>query len=334
LKYLLTGGAGFIGSHLGEALTAEGHEVVVLDDLSTGRVENVAHLLAGGRAELVEGSVLDEEVVLELLGEVDGCLHLASIVGVSLVVGRPVETLLANVRGADVVLSAAARLGRPLLLTSTSEIYGKGDGSALRESSDRVWGATWKSRWNYATSKSFAEALALGYHRELGADNTIVRLFNTVGPRQRDAFGMVVPRFVRQALADEDITVFGDGSQTRCFAHVLDSVDAIVRMLRLGSTAGRVFNVGSGSPIAIRELAERVIARAGSNSGLRFVPYAEAYGEGFEELGRRQPDTTALYQHTGWQARRTIDETIDDVILFEQAAIAAAGRNGGVRVSG
>ena len=246
-------------------------------------------------------------------------MHLASVVGVSLVVQRPVETLLQNVRGADVVLSAAAALGKPVLLTSTSEVYGKNDGTALPESADRVLGAAWKSRWNYATSKSFAEALALGYHRELGAKNTVVRLFNTVGPRQSDAFGMVLPRFVRQALAGDDITVFGDGSQTRCFAHVLDSVDAIVRLLGTGSAAGRVFNVGSGTAISIRALAELVIERAGSDSRIRFVPYEKAYDEGFEELGRRRPDTSALAEQTGWRARRTIEEAIDDLILFEQA---------------
>jgi UDP-glucose 4-epimerase len=243
-------------------------------------------------------------------------------------VQRPVDTLLKNVRGADVVLSAAAAFGKPGLLTSTSEVYGKSDGSALSEGDDRVLGAAWKSRWNYGTSKSFAEALALGYHRELGVKNTVVRLFNTVGPRQSDAFGMVLPRFVRQALAGEDITVFGDGSQTRCFAHVLDSVDAIVRLLGTESAAGRVFNVGSGTAISIRALAQLVVQRAGSESRIGFVPYEKAYDEGFEELGNRRPDTSALTEQTGWRARRTVEEAIDDVILFECLGMTGSGTNG------
>ena len=328
-NYLVTGGAGFIGSHLCDALTARGDRVIVVDDLSTGRLTNIIHLLAAGRAEFVEGSVLDEDLMLELLGEVDACVHLASVVGVSLVVERPVETLLCNVRGADTVLSAAAGLSKPVLLTSTSEVYGKNDGSALPEAADRVLGATWKSRWNYASSKSFAEALALGYHREVGAKNVVVRLFNTVGPRQSDAFGMVLPRFVRQALADEDITVYGDGLQTRCFAHVFDSVDAILRLLDAELAVGRVFNVGSGIPISIGELAERVIERSGSNSNLTFVPYEEAYADGFEELGRRRPDTRALYECTGWRPSHTIDEAIDDLIVFERAARATVAHTNG-----
>ena len=231
MKYLITGGAGFIGSHLSDRLTADGHEVVVLDDLSTGRIDNIQHLIRSGRIEFVEGSVTEEDLVLGVLESVDACVHLASIVGVSLVVDNPVDTLLSNVRGSDVVLSAAAGIRRPVLYASTSEVYGKHSNGALDEDADRILGPIQKCRWNYATSKSFGEALALGYAQELGAKNTVVRLFNTVGPRQTGMYGMVLPRFVRQAVTGQPLTVFGDGTQTRCFAHVHDTVEALVRLL-------------------------------------------------------------------------------------------------------
>jgi UDP-glucose 4-epimerase len=315
----VTGGSGFIGSHLCGRLSADGHEVIVLDDLSTGRLSNIEHLLEAGRVEFVEGSVLDRNLVHELLDATDACAHLASAVGVSLVVDRPVDTLLSNVRGTDTVLSASAALKKRLLFTSTSEVYGKSDGRFLSEDSDRVLGPTSKARWNYSTSKAFGEALALGYHRELGAENVVVRLFNTVGPRQTGAYGMVLPRFVRQALTGEPITVYGDGTQTRCFVHVQDTVEAILRLLASEGAPGQVFNVGSDGEISIHELAQRVIARANSTSEIHFIPYIEAYDEGFEELGRRKPDTTALRELTGWEPQRTVDDAIDDVILYERA---------------
>jgi UDP-glucose 4-epimerase len=330
LRYLVTGGSGFIGSHLCDRLSADGHDVLVLDDLSTGRVSNIAHLLESGRAQFVEGSVLDRDLVHELLDTVDACLHLASAVGVGLVVDRPVDTLLSNVRGIDTVLSATAALEKPLLLTSTSEIYGKSDGRTQSEDSNRILGPTSRSRWNYSTAKAFGEALALGYHRELGAKNVVVRLFNTVGPRQTGAYGMVLPRLVRQALTGEPVTVYGDGRQTRCFTHVHDTVDAVVRLLPSEAAAGQVFNVGSDGELSIYELAQRVIARAESPSEIRLIPYGEAYAEGFEELGRRKPDTTALRALTGWAPERTVDDAIDDVILYERAALdpEAGGRIG------
>ena len=324
LKYLVTGGAGFIGSHLSDRLTADGHEVVVLDDLSTGRIDNIEHLIRSGRVEFVEGSVTNEDLMLGVLEPVDACVHLASIVGVSLVVDNPVDTLLSNVRGTDTVLSAAAALRKRTLFASTSEIYGKHSNGALDEDSDRILGAIQKARWNYATSKSFGEALALGYHKELGAQNTVVRLFNTVGPRQTGMYGMVLPRFVRQAVSGQPLTVFGDGTQTRCFAHVHDTVDALVRLLGCEDAAGRVFNIGNDSEISIMGLARRVIARSGSDSHVHFVPYTEAYDEGFEELGRRKPDTSLLRDVTGWEPQRDVDDAIDDVILYERAGMNAA----------
>src|SRR6266540_857612 len=324
LKYLITGGAGFIGSHLSDRLTADGHEVVVIDDLSTGRIENIEHLIRSRRIEFVEGSITDEDLMVGVLESVDACVHLASIVGVSLVVDRPVDTLLSNVRGSDVVLSAAAGLQKPVLYASTSEVYGKLSNGALDEHADRILGAIQKNRWNYATSKSFGEALALGYAKELGSRNTVVRLFNTVGPRQTGMYGMVLPRFVRQAVSGQPLTVFGDGTQTRCFAHVYDTVDALVRLLDCEEAAGGVFNIGNDTEISILGLARRVIARSGSDSDVRFVPYSEAYDEGFEELGRRKPDTGLLRGLTGWAPERSVDEAIDDVILHERAGMNGA----------
>jgi UDP-glucose 4-epimerase len=324
-RVLVTGGAGFIGSHLADALIAHGDHVTALDDLSTGRTDNVDHLLENQRFELVDGSSLDHELVDQLVADSDVCFHLASAVGVQLIVSNPLESLLKNVRGTDNVLSAASRHGKRLLYTSTSEVYGKNSQGALREDSDRILGSPFKSRWSYAIAKGFGESMAYGLHRDRGAKMVTVRLFNTVGPRQTGMYGMVVPRFVRQALHGEDLTVFGNGTQTRCFAHVHDTVNAILTLFEHDDAIGGVFNVGSSDEIAIVELARRVIERTGSNSKIQLVPYDEAYDEGFEELGRRQPDTTALRSLTGWSPSRTVDDAIDDVVLHEQSRLAVEG---------
>jgi nucleoside-diphosphate-sugar epimerase len=331
LRYLITGGAGFIGSHLADELVARGAYVTIVDDFSTGRRENVEHLVASGAVELVEGSVTDAPLLDELIAECDCCLHLASAVGVKLVVSHPLETLRRIVHGTDVVISAAARRGKRALFASTSEVYGKSSEGALHEDSDRVLGSAFKSRWSYAIAKSYGEALAHGYHREHGADTTVVRLFNTIGPRQRGAYGMVVPRLVRQAIAGHDVTVYGDGRQSRCFLHVLDAARAILALADHPGATGHAFNVGNPDTITIRELAERIIARVGSASRIRFVPYAEAYDEGFEELGRRTPDTAAVRRLTGWRPHRTLDEALDDVIVFQRAELAMAAAPGGNR---
>jgi UDP-glucose 4-epimerase len=322
LRYLITGGAGFIGSHVADALVARGKEVVILDDFSTGRIENLEHLASNGSVELVSGSVTDEVRVNQLMTGCDCCLHLASAVGVKLVVANPLDTLRRIVQGTDVVISAAARQGKRVLFASTSEVYGKNSDGALHEESDRILGSAFKSRWSYAIAKSYGEAIAHGYHREHGADTIVFRLFNTIGPRQRGMYGMVVPRFVRQAVAGHDVTVYGDGSQSRCFLHVHDAVAAILGLAEQGGVSGQAYNIGNPSPITILQLAERVIARAGSSSAITFIPYEEAYDEGFEELGRRRPDTTALEELLGWQPTRTLDEALDDVIAYQRAELA------------
>jgi UDP-glucose 4-epimerase len=322
---LITGGAGFIGSHLVDALLGRGDRVVVLDDFSTGRRENVQHHAGSDAFELVEGSMVDQALVEELVSSADVVMHLASAVGVQLVVDQPLDSLIRNVRGNDIVISAAARHGKRLIFTSTSEVYGKNSSDALTEESDRVLGSPYKSRWAYATAKAFGEALAYGYHREGGMPTVVVRLFNTVGPRQRGAYGMVLPRLVRQALAGEELSVYGTGAQSRCFVHVHDSVAAMLMLCDAELANGRVFNVGSEREVTIIELAGKVIERTGSRSAIRLVPYDEAYSEGFEELGKRKPDTTVLRQLTGWEPTREIDEIIDDVIAYERSEASEPG---------
>ena len=317
-RYLITGGAGFIGSHLADALLARGGHVVLLDDLSTGRRENVEHLLGHPRVELIEGTTLDAPLVDDLVSSADVCLHLASAVGVQLIVSSPLASLLGNVRGTDNVFASSVRHGKRLLFTSTSEVYGKNSADPLGEDADRILGSAYKSRWAYAMAKGFGEALAHGYYRDCRAEVVVARLFNTVGARQTAAYGMVLPRLVRQALAGANLTVYGDGTQTRCFTHVADTVEALLLLLHDGDAVGEVYNVGTQVETSIIELARRVIERTGSDSTVQLVPYERAYGEGFEELGRRKPETRAIRELTGWQPTRTIDEAITDVILYEQ----------------
>ena len=326
MRLLVTGGAGFVGSHLVDALTTRGDTAVVLDDLSTGRRANVEHHLASDQVELVDGSILDGDLVDQQMSDVDACFHLASAVGVQLIVSKPLDSLTLNVRGNDVVISAAARHRKRLLFTSTSEIYGKNSEGALTETSDRILGSPYVSRWAYATAKAYGEYLAYGYHREQGIETVVARLFNTVGPRQTGAYGMVLPRFVTQALKGEELTVYGSGTQSRCFAHVLDTTHALLLLMESEGATGQVFNVGNPAEVPVVDLARRVIERSQSSSTVRFVPYDEAYGEGFEELGRRQPDITAIGEAVGWAPTRDVDEAIDDVIAYERGTGSARGR--------
>jgi UDP-glucose 4-epimerase len=314
MRYLITGGAGFIGSHLADALIARGDEVVALDDLSTGRESNVAHLEGTQAFRLVRGSVLDEDIVDALVGESDVVAHLAAAVGVELIVKRPLHSLTTNIRGAEVVLGAAQTHARKVLVTSTSEIYGKNTNGPLREDADRLLGSPTVARWAYSTSKAVDEILAYAYHKERGLESVVVRLFNTVGPRQRGAYGMVLPRLAAQAVVGEPLTVYGDGTQTRCFCHVSDVVEALIGLLDSPGAVGEVFNIGSDDEISIGDLARRVISTAGSASEIRLIPYDVAFEQGFEDMLRRRPDTSKIRELTGWRPKTSLDRIVAEVV--------------------
>jgi UDP-glucose 4-epimerase len=316
---LITGGAGFIGSHLAEVLVADGWDVYVLDDLSTGSVENVAALREHPRFHLVVDSVLSETVVNELVYKCDVVYHLAAAVGVRLIVEQPVRTLVTNVQGTENVLEYANRFDKRVLVASTSEVYGDHrERRALEETDRRIYGPTTARRWAYADSKAIDEFLALAYHQERGLDCVIARLFNTVGPRQSGQYGMVVPRFVERALAGRPIEIHGDGKQTRCFCHVQDTVRALTSLMESDSR-GEIFNVGSTEPIAIGELAERVRTLTGSDSELVYVPYEEVYGEGIEDMLHRIPSIAKIKAVVGWEPLRNLDRVLDDVVEHQRA---------------
>jgi UDP-glucose 4-epimerase len=317
VDYLITGGAGFIGSHLVEALLARGDSVVVLDNLSTGRPTNLDVVIDHPRFRFVHGSILDQLAVEELVRDAQMVVHLAAAVGVKLIVDQPLRSLTTNIRGSEIVLDAAHRYRTPILVASTSEIYGKNGQMPLVEDADRVLGAPTVARWAYSVAKSVDEILAYTYHRERDLPVMVTRFFNTVGPRQSPAYGMVIPRLVRQAVVGEPLTVYGDGSQTRCFCHVYDVIDALLGLLELldhRQAVGEVFNVGATEEISIADLAVRVRERVGSASAIRYIAYEDAYESGFEDMPRRVPDTTKLQQLTGWRPRRTLDTILDDVI--------------------
>ena len=313
-KYLVTGGAGFIGSHLTDALVSAGHSVIILDDLSTGRHDNIRAHAGNPQVEFVLGSILNEATVDDVVRRADIVLHLAAAVGVNLIVERPLESLATNIRGSELVLEKCHKYGRKVLVTSTSEIYGKNTSDALREDDDRILGSPLKTRWSYSEAKAIEEVLAHAYWREKGLPTVIVRLFNTVGPRQVGHYGMVVPRLVDQALRGAPITVFGTGEQTRCFGHVLDITRAILALVESSAAEGHVFNVGASGEVSINELAARIIEITGSTSEVVHVPYDEAYEAGFEDMQRRRPDTTKLRELTGWEPTRQLDDIIRDVV--------------------
>jgi UDP-glucose 4-epimerase len=325
MDYLITGGAGFIGSHLADALVGRGDRVVALDDISTGSVDNVRHLLDHSGFSLVEGTVLDHPLVAQLSGQVDVIVHLAAAVGVKLIVAQPLRSLITNIRGTEIVLDCAARAGDRVLVASTSEIYGKNATGPLAEDADRILGSPFVSRWSYSEAKAVDEILANAYWRERGLESIVARFFNCVGPRQTGAYGMVMPTFVRQSLRDQDVTVFGSGEQRRSFCHVADTVDAIVRLLDDPASPGRAFNVGADNEVSIGELAELIVRRTSSSSRVVFVPYEEAYEAGFEDMERRIPDTRRLRELTGWRPTRSLDDIVDDVIAFERERIATPG---------
>jgi UDP-glucose 4-epimerase len=316
---LITGGAGFIGSHLSEALLEKGYHVTVIDDLSTGRFENIAPLAGRPGFRFAIETITNTNVMDRLVSECDLIFHLAAAVGVNLIVSNPIHTIETNVMGTNIVLQTARRYRTKVMLASTSEIYGKSETAPFREDDDRIQGSTTRSRWSYAASKALDEFLALAYHKEVGLPVVIFRLFNTVGPRQRANYGMVIPRFVQWALAGEPLRVYGDGQQTRCFANVGDVVQAIIDLSETDAALGRVFNVGSQEEVTILELAKRVKARANSPSEIVRIPYSEAYEEGFEDMRRRVPDISRVYETIGWKPQTSLDQTIDQVIAYYRA---------------
>ena len=312
-RFLITGGAGFIGSHLAEALLARGDMVTIIDNLSTGRFENVQHLVSNPRFGSAIDSITNETVLDRLASQCDILIHLAATVGVDLVVRSPVQTILTNVDGTEVVLRTARRYRAKTLIASSSEVYGKGARIPFHEDDDVLLGPTCRARWAYAASKMIDEFLGMAYHHEYGLPVVSFRLFNTVGPRQVGRYGMVMPRFVSAALAGKTLQVYGDGMQTRCFCHVRDVVRAIIALAEEPTAVGRVFNIGSTDPISILDLARRVIALTHSSSDIVFVPYDQAYAEGFEDMARRVPDTSRIQQAIGWEPQSTLDDIILDV---------------------
>jgi UDP-glucose 4-epimerase len=323
-KVLITGGAGFIGSHLAEALVAEGKEVSVIDDLSTGSLDNLAPLRGNKQLKFTEGSVQDEAAVSRLVAEADFVYHLAAAVGVELVVRQPIRTLEDNVRGTENVLVAANRRGAGVLLTSTSEVYGKSEKAQFREDDDLLIGPPTFARWGYACSKLLDEFLAMAYWREKQLPVHVVRLFNTVGPRQTGRYGMVVPRFVQAAVGGGPIAIYGDGKQSRCFCHVSDVVRALVALPRYPEAVGQIYNIGSTEEVTILELAQRVKRFTKSHSELQFIPYDEAYAKDFEDMRRRVPSIEKVKQLTGWQPTKSLDEIIRQTV--EHARSQKPGR--------
>jgi UDP-glucose 4-epimerase len=323
LRVLITGGAGFIGSHLADAYLQRGDEVSVIDDLSTGSIDNIQHLKSNPNFQYTIDSVHNQPVTAELVDRSDIVVHLAAAVGVKLIVESPVRTIETNVRGTEVVLALANKKQKRVLIASTSEVYGLSTDVPFKEDGNLVMGATTKGRWSYACSKAIDEFLALAYWREKKLPTTIVRLFNTVGPRQTGRYGMVIPTFVKQALAGRPITVYGNGKQTRCFGYVGDVVGALVKLMDTPESVGQVFNIGSSEEISIVHLAEKVKELTQSTSEIVFVPYDEAYEEGFEDMPRRVPDTSKINRLVGFKPEMMLDGILETVINFHRGRPAS-----------
>ena len=319
MRALITGGAGFIGSHLADRLLDRGDQVVVLDDLSTGRLANISHLRERPDVEFVLGSILNADLVDDAVSRVDAVFHLAAAVGVNLIVEKPLESLMTNIRGTETVFEKAHKYNKRILVTSTSEIYGKNTSDSLSEEDDRILGSPLRSRWSYSEAKAIDEILAYTYWREKGLETVIVRLFNTVGPRQTGSYGMVVPRFVGQALRAQPITIFGDGSQSRCFCHVSDVVDGLVALSEHPQAFGKVFNLGGTDEISIADLAQRVIDLVGSKSSVEYIPYSVAYEEGFEDMARRVPNISRARELVGFAPSFNLDDILQSVIDGERS---------------
>ena len=316
MNVLITGGAGFIGSHLAEKLLNEGHTVWIIDDLSTGRLENVKHLMGNPKFKVAIDTIQNETVMDRLVSETDMIYHLAAAVGVELIVEHPVHTIETNIMGSEMVLKLANRYLKKVLIVSTSEVYGKSEKVPFKEDDDRVLGPTVRSRWCYSSSKAIDEYLALAYHKERGLPTVIVRLFNTVGPRQTGQYGMVIPRMVMRALKNEPLLVYGDGSQVRCFTYVTDVVNALTKLMQTPEAEGEIFNVGGNEPVTIMELAERIKKLANSQSEIKVIPYEEAFEEGFEDMKIRIPDLTKINKFIGYKPTYSLDEILENVIDY------------------
>jgi UDP-glucose 4-epimerase len=313
MRVLVTGGAGFIGSHLTDRLIQDGHQVTVLDNLDTGRLENLAGAMESGKVSFIEGSVLDPALVDRLVAETDYIYHLAAAVGVFNILEKPLASLMTNLRGTENVLDSALKHSRPVLIASSSEVYGKNISDSLQEDDSRILGSPLMLRWSYSQAKALDETLAFAYWKEKKLQARIVRFFNTVGPRQLGAYGMVVPRFVAAALAGEDITIYGDGKQTRCFGHVADIIDALIAVTNSEKTIGTVVNIGNSEEISIYDLARKIIATTNSKSKIVYVAYEDAYIDGFEDMERRVPNIDRIKNLTGWAPTRNLDTIIRDV---------------------
>lgn len=320
MKYLVTGGAGFIGSHVTDALIARGDSVICLDNLSTGNSHNIEHLVGNPLFEFISGSILDVGLVDSVVARVDHVLHFAAAVGVFTIVDKPLESLITNLRGTENILEAAHKYSAQVLIASSSEVYGKNGGGPLNEESDRIVGSPLKSRWSYSEAKAIDESMAYFYYQEKRLAVRLVRFFNTVGPRQLGHYGMVVPRFVSAALANEPLTVYGSGSQSRCFCHVYDAVAGVLAVIDSDATLGEVFNIGNDDEITIEDLAREVIEQTGSSSVIEKVLYEKAYAPGFEDMQRRIPDITKIKRTVGWSPKRDLSIIISDIAEFLKTA--------------
>ncbi len=321
MKILITGGAGFIGSHLSQTLVDRDNDVTVIDDLSTGLYDNIARLAGRDNFRFIVDTILNLKTMEPLVRESDMVFHLAASVGVKRIVERPVETIETNVLGSHAVMSLAAKYNKKVILFSTSEVYGKNASLPFSEGDDCVFGTTQKSRWSYGCTKALDEFLGLAYHKEQGLPIVIVRVFNMIGPRQTGRYGMVVPTFVRQALRNQPITVYGDGSQSRCFTYVTDLVDALIHLMQKSEAVGEIFNIGSTEEITIGDLAQKVKEKTESISEIVFIPYEEAYEEGFEDMAKRIPDVTKIGQFIGFKPRTGLDKSLDQIIAFEKEVL-------------
>ena len=316
MKFLITGGSGFIGSHLVDALVLADHSVVVLDNISTGSLSNLDSQQASEKFSFINGSVLDQRLLESTVKNVDYIFHLAAAVGVFNIVNHPLSSLVTNIRGTENILEAALNKNTPVFLSSSSEVYGKNSSDSLKESDDRILGSPTTLRWSYSEAKAIDETLAFAYWTEKKLPTRIVRFFNTVGPRQVGAYGMVIPRFVSMALKNEPITIYGNGEQTRCFGHVHDVIDAVISVAFSDKTIGKVINIGNNFEISMNDLAKKIIKETRSKSEIKYIPYSEAYGDGFEDMERRVPNIDLIKSLTGWQPKRDLTQIIKDVAEY------------------